>query len=132
MGWGIGAAVGTALAKPKVPVVCLVGDGGFLMNGQEITVAVAEKLPVIYMILNDSNYSMVKHRHQQVSEIDIPFSFPSVDFSAMAKAMGADGHTVRNISDLEALDIQAICEREGPTVLDIYIDAAVKPPMGMF
>lgn len=132
MGWGIGAAVGTALAKPKLPVVCLVGDGGFLMNGQEITVAVAEKLPVIYMILNDATYSMVKHRHSQVSEIDIPYSFPVVDFNAMAKAMGADAYTVRNVSDLEALDIQAMCQREGPTVLDIYIDGDVTPPMGMF
>lgn len=132
MGWGIGAAVGTALAKPKMPVVCLVGDGGFLMNGQEITVAVAEKLPVIYMILNDATYSMVKHRHRQVSDIDIAFSFPPVDFNAMAKAMGADAHTVRNVSDLAALDMRSICEREGPTVLDVYIDAEATPPMGMF
>lgn len=132
MGWGIGAAVGTALAKPKTPVVCLVGDGGFLMNGQEITVAVAEKLPVIYMILNDSTYGMVKHRHRQVSEVDIAFTFPSVDFNAMAKAMGADAYTVCNVGDLAALDIQSICEREGPTVLDIHIDADATPPMGMF
>jgi acetolactate synthase-1/2/3 large subunit len=132
MGWGIGAAVGTAFATPKTPVVCLVGDGGFLMNGQEITVAVEAGLTVIYLILNDRTYGMVQHRHRQVSNERIEFAVPPVDFSAMAQAMGADGHTVRTVDDLQQLDMDAICQRQGPTVLDLYIDPDVIPPMGMF
>jgi len=133
MGWGIGAAVGTAFgAAKKTPVVCLVGDGGFLMNGQEITVAVGEKLTVIYIILNDSHYGMVQHRHRQVSKESIEFSFPSVDFAKMAQAMGAKGYSICNKAALQKFDFQAICEYEGPTVIDVYINPDITPPMGMF
>lgn len=132
MGWGLGAAVGTALGSPGTPVVCLVGDGGVLMNGQEITVAVQEKLPVIYLILNDGIYGMVQHRHRQVSEVDIEFSFPRADFKQMAEAVGAQGFRIHSIDDLLSLDFAAICNRAGPTVLDIVIDPQTTPPMGMF
>jgi len=132
MGWGLGACVGTALGAPGIPVVCLVGDGGFLMNGQEITVAVQERLPVIYIILNDGGYGMVKHRHRQVSDEAIEFGFPRVDFSMMAKAMGANGYKISHLDQLKQLDFQAICHSSGPTVLDIMIDPEVTPPMGMF
>lgn len=132
MGWGIGAAVGTAMGAPGTPVVCLAGDGGMLMNGQEITVAVGEGLPVIYLILNDSRYGMVQHRHRQVVKEPLDFAFPTVDFVMMAKAMGADGYTVRTMADWAALDFAAICKRQGPTVLDIYVDPAPMSPQGMY
>jgi len=132
MGWGIGAAVGTAFGTPGTPVVCLVGDGAFLMNGQEITVAVEHQLPVIYMILNDSCYGMLKHRHRQVVKDALEFKFSRVDFSMMAKAMGANGYRIRHIEELNQLDYEAICNRPGPTVLDILIDPEATPPMGMF
>ncbi|MGE5491234.1 MAG: thiamine pyrophosphate-binding protein, partial [Actinomycetota bacterium] len=48
MGWAIGGAVGTAVGNPDVPVVCITGDGSMLMNGQEISAAVAENLTVIF------------------------------------------------------------------------------------
>ena len=52
MGWAIGAAVGAAFGKRQSPVVCITGDGSYLMSGQEITVAIEYQLPVIYIILN--------------------------------------------------------------------------------
>jgi len=60
MGWAIGSSVGTSLADKNRPVVCLTGDGSMLMYGGEITVALQEKLPVFFIILNDSEYGMVK------------------------------------------------------------------------
>lgn len=132
MGWGLGAAVGTALANKGMPVVCLVGDGGVLMNGQEITVAVEEKLPVIYLILNDHIYGMVQHRHQQVSQLPIEFDFPQANFKQMAEAVGAQGFRINSMDEFMQLDFAAICQHQGPTVLDIVIDSQVSPPMGMF
>ncbi len=132
MGWGLGAAVGTALGSPGTPVVCLVGDGGVLMNGQEITVAVQEGLPVIYLILNDGIYGMVQHRHRQVSQSDIKFGFPRADFKQMAEAVGAQGFHIHTMDELLQLDFAAICSHPGPTVLDIVIDPETTPPMGMF
>ena len=132
MGWGLGACVGTALGSSGTPVVCLVGDGGVLMNGQEITVAVQEKLPVIYLILNDGIYGMVQHRHRQVSQADITFGFPRTDFKKMAEAVGAQGFRIETLNDWQQLDIAALCKHPGPTVLDIIIDPDATPPMGMF
>ncbi|MBI3960728.1 MAG: thiamine pyrophosphate-binding protein [Chloroflexi bacterium] len=132
MGWAIGAAVGTALAAPGTPVVCLTGDGCFLMSGQEITVAVEEQLPVVYIILNDAGYGMVNHRHRQVSKQPIHFGFQRADFALLAQALGAQGYTVRSIDDFRALDFAALCRRPGPTVIDVHIDPEAVPPMGMF
>ncbi|NES18190.1 MAG: hypothetical protein F6K41_04490 [Symploca sp. SIO3E6] len=103
-----------------------------MMNGQEITVAVAEQLPVIFIILNDQSYGMVKHRHRQVVKDPLEFDIPQVDFSLMAKAMGAQGYTISHSQDLAQLDYQAICTYSGPTVLDVRINPEDAPPLGMF
>lgn len=132
MGWAIGGSVGTALGTPKTPVVCITGDGSFLMNGQEITVAVAEQLPIIFIILNDRSYGMVKQRHRQVVKDGLGFAIPSVDFSLMAQAMGAKGYSIRQPEDFEQLDYEAICNDSGPTVLDVHIDPEELSPLGMF
>ena len=132
MGWAIGGSVGTAFGRRNTPVVCLTGDGSFLMNGQEITVAVAEKLPVIFIILNDRSYGMVKQRHRQVVKDGLEFAIPAVDFCLMAKAMGANGYTIREPEDFDKVDYQKICSYPGPTVLDVHIDPKELPPLGMF
>ncbi len=130
-GWAPGGAVGAALGAPNTPVVCITGDGSFLMYGQEITVAVAERLPVIFVILNDRSYGMIKHRHYQTGTETLDFAVPPVDFSLLAKAVGAKGYTIRQPEDFEQLDYQAICNHPGPTVLDVHIDPEESPPIGV-
>lgn len=131
MGWAIGGAVGTAMGCPNVPVVCITGDGSMMMNGQEISVAVAEKLTVIYVVLNDAALGMVKHGQRMAGAERIAYELPPTDFAALARALGAEGHTVRSPADLTALDIKAICSRKGPTLLDVYIDPEEVPPMNL-
>ncbi len=130
MGWAIGAAVGTAIANRGVPVVCITGDGSMMMSGQEISVAVAENLCVIFVVLNDSALGMVKHGQRLGGGEPIGFALPSTDFAMMARAMGAVGHTIHSPADMDALDINEICNRRGPTLLDVYIDPEEVPPMG--
>lgn len=130
MGWAIGGAVGTALASDGWPVVCITGDGSILMNGQELTVAVAEELPVIFVVLNDAALGMVKHGQRLAGAEPVAFELPSVDFSAYARAMGAAAHTIRTPQDLINLDVEAICRRRGPTLLDVYVDRDEVPPIG--
>ena len=131
MGWAIGAAIGTAIANPDNVVVCITGDGSFLMSGQEITVAVQEKLTVVYVILNDHALGMVKHGQYLGGAEPIAYELPLTDFNAMARAMGAKGHTICSPRDLEALDFNAICKRRGPTLLDVRIDPSEIPPMAV-
>lgn len=129
MGWAIGAAVGTVAASRDKPAVCITGDGSVLMNGQELSVAVAEELPVIFVVLNDAALGMVKHGQRLAGAESIGCDMPLTDFAALARALGAEGHVIRAPEDLAALDIAAMCRRRGPTLLDVRVDPEQVPPM---
>jgi acetolactate synthase-1/2/3 large subunit len=129
MGWAIGGAVGTALANRAVPVVCITGDGSVLMNGQEMTVALTEKLTVLFVILNDAALGMVKHGQRLAGAEQIGFELPTVDFRMMAESMGIPGHVIHTAQDFENLDMDAILHHPGPTVLDVRVDREESPPM---
>ena len=129
MGWAVGAAVGTATAARNSPVVCITGDGALLMGGQEITTAVVEKLPVIFVVLNDAALGTVKHGQQMAGAEPIGFELPSTDFVAYARSMGAEGYSIHSPRDIAELDIRALCKRAGPTVLDVHIDPNETPPL---
>ncbi len=131
MGWAIGSAIGTALACRTTPVVCITGDGSWLMSGQELTVAIEEKLSVVFVILNDSAYGMVKHGQTLTGAEPTASQLAKVDFCAVAKAMGAEAFIVNSPAELNALDIKSICKKVGPTLLDVRIDANEKPPIGL-
>ena len=129
MGWAIGAAVGIARGNPACPVVCITGDGAFLMSGQEITVAAAEELTVVFVILNDSALGMVKHGQRLAQAEPIGYELPQVDYRKLAEAMCIPGHVIRSPQELDALDFDAILKRKGPTLLDVRIDGEEVPPM---
>jgi acetolactate synthase-1/2/3 large subunit len=131
MGWAIGSAVGTAMAVPNTPVVCVTGDGSWLMSGQEITVALEERLSIIFIIINDSAYGMVKHGQMLSGAEQIAHKLPRVNYCAMAEAMGAFGSIIDSPEQLNELDINVICNRSGPTLLDIRIDPDEVPPISM-
>jgi len=130
MAWAIGASVGSAIGSPGFPTVCITGDGSFLMSGQELTVAVQEKLPVVFVILNDQTLGMVKHGQRLGGAEEIAYELPPVDFALMARAMGAEGITITSPADLMAIDFEKICRHPGPTLLDVHIDPEEVPPMG--
>jgi acetolactate synthase-1/2/3 large subunit len=131
MGWAIGSAVGTAAANPNAPVVCITGDGSMLMSGQEISAAVAEQLCVIFVVLNDQSLGMVKHGQRLAGVEQIGCNLPPTDFAALARALGAEGHTIRSPEDLSGLDVGSMCKRKGPTLLDVLIDPDEVPPMSV-
>lgn len=131
MGWAIGSAVGIAMANRRCPVVCLTGDGSYLMNGQEITVAAEQGLSVLYVVLNDGALGMVKHGQRLAGAEPIGFQLPKVDFAAMAAAMGIPGHVIGTPQDLDALDLPALLSRGGPTLLDVRINGEEVPPMNL-
>lgn len=129
MGWAIGGAVGTALANRAAPVVCITGDGSLLMNGQEMTVALTEKLTILFVILNDAALGMVKHGQRMAGAEQIGFELPAVDFRLLAESMGIPGHVIHTAQDFENLDLDAILRHPGPAVLDVRVDRGETPPM---
>lgn len=131
MGWAIGSAVGIAHANPNCPVVCITGDGSYLMSGQELTVAVQEQLPVIFVILNDGALGMVKHGQRLAGAEEVGFELPAIDFRRLAESLGATGFVINGPDDFDLIDIEGMLRRKGPTLLDVRIDRDEVPPMGL-
>lgn len=131
MGWAIGGAVGTALGCPGTPVVAIAGDGSMLMVGQELTVAVAHRLPVIFVVLNDGALGTVKHGQRMAGAERVGFELPPVDFCELAHAQGAAAYRISRPEDFDLIDFDVLGRRDGPTVLDVYIDPEEAPPLKM-
>lgn len=131
MGWAVGGAIGTALGCPGIPVVSIVGDGSMLMVGQELTVAVAHEVPVIFVVLNDAALGTVKHGQRMAGAERVGFELPPVNFCQMARAQGAAAYRISTPEDLDVLDIEAICAHRGPTLLDVIVDGDEAPPLNV-
>lgn len=131
MAWAVGAAVGGAFASQSTPSVCIAGDGCYLMSSQEITVAVERKLPVIFAVLNDSAYGLIRHGHRITGTEKVEYAIPPVDFAQMARATGAEAYTIKSAADFDRIDWQALALRQGPTLLDVAIDPEEPPPLAM-
>ena len=111
MGFGIPAAVAAALREPARPVFCLVGDGGFLMTGGELAVALERKLKLKVILSENNSYGSI--RSQQEREYpgrSIGTSFANPDFEMIGRAYG---YNVTRINTAEQLDVlPAILESE--------------------
>jgi len=129
MGWAIGAAIGTAFAARKHPVVCLVGDGSYLMSGQEITTAVTFGLPVIFIILNDQALGTVKHGQRLAKAEPVGYELPPISYAGVARSMGVESFTVIAPEDFRQFDVETLCRRRGPTLIDVHIDTNEVPPL---
>jgi acetolactate synthase-1/2/3 large subunit len=123
MGFGLPAALGARLAKPESTVVCIDGDGSFQMTAQELATAVAERLPILVVILNNTNLGMVRQWQEmfyerRLSAIDLE---APTDCAAIARGFGALGITVQTKAEFgPALSEALACG--GPAVLDVHVD----------
>ena len=101
MGFGLGAAVGVQLACPGGRVLLVTGDGSFRMNFGELATAVGLGLPITILILNNSGLGMVRQQQKygmggRYSETEIE---NNPDFAMLATSFGADGYTVKNMTE---------------------------------
>ncbi|MBL4709565.1 MAG: thiamine pyrophosphate-binding protein [Flavobacteriales bacterium] len=129
MAWSIGAAIGIALASPQKSIICIVGDGALLMSGHEITVAVQHKLPIIYIVLNDEAYGMVKHGQKIAGAELTSTDLPAVKFADYAQSIGAKGITAESLQDFTSIDLKSLSESDLPTLIDVHIDKTEAPPL---
>ena len=124
MGWGLPAAVALKLVYRDRPVVCVTGDGGYMMTVNALSTAMQYDLPMICVVFNDGALGMV-HQHQAEGK-KIASEFYPTDNAAVARGFGAFGVQVRDSRDLPAAlrDAQA----SGlPAVVDVVIDRGPRP-----
>lgn len=127
MGHMAAGVVGTAMATGE-PAVALVGDGSMLMTN-EITTAVQQGTPAIWIVLNDGRYGLVSDGMQGLGHRPHGLDIPPVDFAAVARAMGAQAMTVRDPCTLdEALRDALRCG--GPCLVDVIVESDEPAPFG--
>jgi len=121
MGAGLPAAMTCALMYPDRQVVAVCGDGGFMMNSQELETAVRLKLNLITIIFNDSGYGMIKWKQAGQELPDFALDFNNPDFVMYAQSYGATGHRIGSSEELIPVMKQAFKEG-GVHVIDLPID----------
>ena len=126
MGYGFPAAVGAKFAKPDVPVVCIDGDGSFLMTMQELVTAVRYRVPVVEVIVNNVYLGMVRQWQQLFFDRRYAESaMQPPKFEKIAQSFGALGRRVERPEDLASSVQWAVREAEAqqlPVVLDVIVD----------
>jgi len=130
VGYATAAVVGAKFAIPDKPVVAIVGDGAFLMNGMELATAVNYEMPVIWVILNDAQLGMVYHGQKMASNARVVASTcKRVDFVKIAEGLGAQGMRIEKPGEINRAMMEEIIASRKPTVLDVIIDPEERPPM---
>ncbi len=103
MGAGLPSAMATALIYPEKKVIAVTGDGGFMMNSQEIETAVRLNLNITVLIVNDSAFGMIKWKQENAGFSDWGLDLGNPDFVKYAESYGANGYKVEKASDLKML-----------------------------
>ncbi|MFA4853023.1 MAG: thiamine pyrophosphate-binding protein, partial [Bacteroidales bacterium] len=129
MGASICSSIGVKLTKPGNPVICICGDGSFLMYGNEIATAEQFNIPVIWVILNDSKYSMPAFSSKKMYDRTIGVKLSKTNFSKLAEAFNVKGYRVERPGELPEILTEAIALNK-PVVIDVVIDPDEIPPIG--
>ncbi|MGX2982019.1 acetolactate synthase large subunit [Helicobacter sp. 23-1045] len=123
MGFGMPAAMGAKVAQKKLHSIAIVGDGGVLMNIQELMTCVEQKLPVITIILNNNYLGMVRQwqtffYEERYSSVDLS---AQPDFVKLAQSFGALGFSVATKADFEKAFKTAL-DSQLPCLLEVKVD----------
>lgn len=121
MGAGLPAAIAARMARPDRKVLAVCGDGGFMMNSQELETALRLELDLTVLVLRDDAYGMIKWKqaHEEYPAFGMDYGNP--DFVKYAESYGARGHRVAAADELLPLLRQAL-DAPGVDVIDVPID----------
>lgn len=100
MGAGLPAAIAAKLVHPERRVLAVVGDGGFMMNAQELETAMRLNIPVVVLILNDNAFGFIKWKQQNMGFQSFGLDYTNPDFARFAESHGAVGMTMKKDDNL--------------------------------
>jgi acetolactate synthase-1/2/3 large subunit len=121
MGAGLPVAMAAKLVHPNRQVVAICGDGGFMMNSQELETAVRLGLNLVCVILNDSAYGMIKWKQAAMGFENWGLDYKNPDFVRYAESYGAHGHRIEKASQFTAV-LKESLNQPGVHVIDLPID----------
>jgi acetolactate synthase-1/2/3 large subunit len=128
MGYGTPAAIASQLRFPGRQVICMVGDGGFMMTGNEMIAAVERKLPILFILANNGSYASI--RIQQ--EMHYPgrvlgTSLFNPDFEAVARAFGMQAQRISRVEEVAGAVKRGLAG-DGPQFIEVKASLAVSLP----
>ena len=100
MGAGLPSAIAAKIVHPDRKVMAICGDGGFMMNSQEMETAVRFKLDLVVMIIKDDSYGMIKWKQANMGFDDFGLDYGNPDFVQYANCYGATGHRILSAESL--------------------------------
>ena len=103
MGAGLPSAMMSSMLYPDRKVMAICGDGGFMMNSQEMETAVRLGLNMTVLILNDNSYGMIRWKQANMGFADWGLTYGNPDFVKYAEAYGANGYRVESANHLKEL-----------------------------
>jgi acetolactate synthase-1/2/3 large subunit len=121
MGAGLPAAMASKIVYPARKVMAICGDGGFMMNSQELETAVRLKLDLVVLIVNDGAYGMIKWKQIDMGFDEYGLDFGNPDFVMYAQSYGARGYRIEKTGELEPLINQCL-DAPGVHVIDVPVD----------
>ncbi|MEZ1319634.1 acetolactate synthase large subunit [Pseudomonas fluorescens] len=121
MGAGLPSAMASHLVYPDRPVIAVCGDGGFMMNSQELETAVRLNMHITVVILRDDGYGMIRWKQANRDFTDFGLNYGNPDFVKYAQAYGASGHRVESAEHLLPL-LEHCLKTPGVHVIDCPVD----------
>lgn len=121
MGIAIPGALAAKLVYPQRKVVAVTGDGGFMMNAQELETALRVGTPFVTIIFNDGGYGLIEWKQQSHSIPPAFVHFSNPDFVKFAESMGLKGYRIESSFDLIPT-LKTALEQDVPAVIDCPVD----------
>jgi acetolactate synthase-1/2/3 large subunit len=123
MGAGLPSAIAAKLVYPERAVVAVTGDGGFMMNSQELETAIRLGINLVVIILTDEGYGMIQWKQDSLGFPSYGLSFANPDFVRYAESYGAKGYRISAADELQPL-LEKTIATPGVHVVDVPIDYA--------
>ena len=121
MGIALPGAIAAKLVEPERAVVAVCGDGGFLMNVQELETAVRLKTNPVFVIFNDGGYRLIDWKQQAKFGRSFGVTFGNPDFVTLAQSFGAKGYRVEAAKEFKRILAEAF-RQPVPSVIDVPVD----------
>lgn len=121
MGAGLPSAMASRLVYPEKPIIAVCGDGGFMMNSQELETAVRLGLNLVVIILRDDAYGMIRWKQSNMHFKDFGLTYGNPDFVKYAESYGAKGHRVESAAAFAPL-VQKCLGEPGVHLIDCPVD----------
>ena len=121
MGFSVPGAISAKMLFPDRRVLAICGDGGFMMNNQELETAVREKIPIVALIWEDESFGLIKWKEQEQFGDSCYVDFTNPDFVMMAKSMHCKGYEVHSAEEMIPTLNEAFAQ-DVPCVVVVKVD----------